>query len=218
MKGSETVNRLAIDRQPCSVPRALSAVVRCAVVLAVLAAVLLPTPAHAQTVTYGTRTYGGTSMCVYGWTQLIGWGAFGLPLGFTATTEMVVWKEFSSDPPCQNFAATALPSCLGDAGPYACKPPWPATTWGPNDPYKHMDVGSIAVAQALYLDVNGSKQYCSTMVEWQYNSVGEAEMTAVNNASPTCGPGTYGVSTGVYVWDGTQWQGSWFWTGDLFLI
>lgn len=81
-----------------------------------------------------------------------------------------------------------------------------------------MDVGSIAVAQALYLDVNGSKQYCSTMVEWQYNSVGEAEMTAVNNASPTCGPGTYGVSTGVYVWDGTQWQGSWFWTGDLFLI
>src|SRR5271157_714573 len=184
MKGSETVNRLAIDRQRCSVPRALSAVVRCALVLAVLAAVLLPTTAQAQSVTSGALTYGGSTMCVYGWTQLIPWGAFGLTLGATATTEMVVWKEFPGDVPCQNITPTALPSCLGDSGPYACKPKWPATTWGPNDPYKHMDVGSIAVAQALYLDVNGSKQYCSTMVEWQYNSVAEAEMTVVNNASP----------------------------------
>jgi hypothetical protein len=157
-------------------------------------------------------------MCVYGWTQTVAKGVFGIPVSLTATTEMVVWKRFPGDVPCENFAVTYFPDCLGDSGPNACRPKPPATYWGVNDPYQHMEVGDIAVAQALYMDVNGSKQFCSTMVQWQYNSAVEAEMTVVNNGLPTCGPGNYGVSTGVYVWDGTQWQGSWFWTGDLFLI
>jgi hypothetical protein len=173
----------------------------------------MPAPARAQIVSGGEMAYIGSGLCVSGKTQISPYGYL-IPFGLYANT---VVSTYSSCPkavgPKQYMPCIRMldDGCLGNPVPPA---PAPAKPWVA----RSMPVGSLAITQALYLDVNGTKQFCSMIVGWQTNNVAEASMSYFGGAAGSCGFGTYGVSTGVFAWDGTTWQGAWFWTGDLFLF
>lgn len=199
------MNRLLLDRERRSV-----------LILAALAAVvllLLPAAARAQSASASETLYKGSGLCVYGSaTVTTAWpnGAPGLPLFFRASTTVSAYSSCPSATVAKQYA----PACQWpwDTGcvPYIPKQtPWTAKT---------MPAGAMAIYQQTYLVVNGSAQYCSTPLStWQYNSVAEATMTSSSASTAMCGSGNYELYTGVYVSDGTNWQGGWFLAGSLYV-
>jgi hypothetical protein len=207
------MNRPATIRNPRSV-----------LAFAALAAVLLlmlPAPARAQW-TAGPQVSAGPEMlyitsnlCVAGAAQANSLNFYGVPLYINATTLVSSYSSCKTASLGKQFASKCDLDHPGFCVPTHPTPqPSPPVTWV----LKTMPVGSLAVMQQLYLDVNGTKTYCSTPLNWQYSTVAESSMAGLSNGPPACGAGNYGMASWVYVWDGKAWQGGSFWTPDVYIL
>lgn len=204
------MNRLTLVREQRAVGRSVP-------VLAALAAVLLlmlPAPARAQATVGPEMMYIGSGLCVSGTASVSTFpGYLGLPFYIYATSAV---STFSSCPTAI-VARQYAPACQWpyDTGcvPNIPKPPQPQP-WVA----KTMPVGWLAIAQDMYLDSNGSRQFCLHLSSWVYNTVPVTSATIKSSTSAACGMGNYGVNTGIYAWDGSAWQGGWFYAGDVFLF
>jgi hypothetical protein len=204
------MNRLILDRERPAVGRSVLG-------LAALAAVLLlmlPAPARAQVTVGPEMMYIGSGLCVAGTASVSTYaGYLGLPYAIGANSAV---STFSSCPTAV-VARQYSPACLWPyqtgCVPNIPKPPQPQP-WV----VKTMPVGWLAIAQDLYLDTNGTKTFCMHLSTWVYNTTAVSSATIISAAGAACGMGNYGVNTGVYAWDGANWQGGWFYTGDVYLF
>jgi hypothetical protein len=198
------MNRAILDRERRSVP-----------VFAALAAVillLLPAPARAQSASGGEMVYSVSGLCVFGSAQVTtAWpnGEVGLPLFFTAASTVSAYSSCPNAVVARQYAPCTWPYNTGCPIPPVKTQPWVAKT---------MPAGTLAILQQLYLVVNGQAQYCSTPLStWQYSSTAEAAMTVSSVSTAMCGQGYYELGTGVYAWNGSAWEGGWYWVGSLYM-
>ena len=206
------MNQLIIDQNRHAARRAGLAAGRSGVVLAALAAVVLlalPAPVHAQN-SGGMLFYAAHYMCVFGDTEITVLSQPGWPDGIMAATYVHTTGQCLNTPlnklysPCTDSSVTGVVSCTG-------------LPFNPNINVKMMPAGMLAVAQALYKDVNGTKQFCASLSSWNYSTIKSNLGFGSGIMGAQCGSGYYGVSSGVYAWDGTAWQGGWCWLGDVYL-
>jgi hypothetical protein len=177
--------------------------------MAAVLLLMLPAPARAQVHNVQTL-YASQGLCVTGFGSLSTFTEWGIPVAIYSTVEA---STYSSCPATRKIVEWV--PCPPIPGSYNGECPiyqsWPA---------KLMPPGSLAIAQDLYLDVNGSKQFCMHLSpSWVYNTTSVSSASMSSSAGAACGQGSYAVYIGAYAMDANnQWQGGWFWNGDVFVL